>query len=75
MQNSLPKNVSTYLAELVKRVTNYLEEDLVGVYLFGSASYDALEPGQSDLDVQAVVREPLSLQQKQEFISESTTKH
>jgi hypothetical protein len=64
----LPEDVNVYLAELVKRVTDGLGKALVGVYLFGSAGYQAFEPGSSDLDVQAVVKEPLSSEQKQDLV-------
>lgn len=65
MESPLPEEVSTYLNELVERVVEYLGDELVGIYLFGSAGYQAFEPGRSDLDVQAVVREPLSTEKKQ----------
>jgi hypothetical protein len=68
MKSALPEEVRTYLDELVKRVAEYLGDELVGIYLFGSAGYQAFEPGQSDLDVQAVVREPLSIEKKQAIV-------
>jgi hypothetical protein len=54
---------------LVKRLIDHLGDQLVGVYLFGSASYDAFEPGLSDLDVQAIVKTTLSTTEKQAIIS------
>ncbi|KAH7183523.1 streptomycin 3''-adenylyltransferase [Fusarium flagelliforme] len=69
MANNLPHNVQAYLDDLVKRLIDHLGDQLVGVYLFGSASYDAFEPGLSDLDVQAIVKTPLSTQEKQAIIS------
>lgn len=68
MDNKLPEEVETYLEELVTRLTHYLKDQLVGVYLFGSASYDAYEPGLSDLDVQAIVKHPLDTVDKQAVI-------
>ena len=68
MANSLPNNVQAYLDDLVKRLIDHLDEELVGVYLFGSASYDAFEPGLSDLDVQTIVKTPLSTTEKQAII-------
>lgn len=65
MDIPLPEEVTTYLEELVTRVSEYLGDELVGIYLFGSAGYQAFEPGQSDLDVQAVVKVPLSIEKKQ----------
>lgn len=72
MENDLPEEVQDYLRELVKRLTDHLKNQLVGVYLFGSASYDAYEPGLSDLDVQAVVKSPLDTSGKKAIISHLT---
>lgn len=60
MAGKLPADVEKYLDELVKRLLSCLADQILGVYLFGSASNDAYEPGLSDLDVQAVVKSPLS---------------
>ena len=49
-----------YLAELVRRLQNLLGPDLVGVYAGGSWALGAYEQGRSDLDVAAVVGEPLT---------------
>lgn len=68
MENNLPPAETTYLAEIVNRLQEYLGQNLIGVYLFGSAGYSAYEPGLSDLDVQAVVKKPLDLGAKQEII-------
>lgn len=68
MDNNLPQEVEAYLKEMVNRLTGYLKDQLVGIYLFGSASYDAYEPGLSDLDVQAIVRDPLDTVDKQAVI-------
>ncbi|KAH8433131.1 uncharacterized protein LDX57_010765 [Aspergillus melleus] len=69
MENHLPEEVEAYLEEVVKRLIDHLKDQLVGVYLFGSASNDAYEPGLSDLDVQAVVKNPLDTVEKQAVIS------
>ncbi|KAI7092067.1 hypothetical protein KC356_g7 [Hortaea werneckii] len=69
VENDLPAEVESYLAELTKRLVDHFQEQLVGVYLFGSASCKAYEPGVSDLDVQAVVQEPLSDVAKQAIVS------
>src|SRR5690242_14956149 len=68
MDNKLPEEVEAYLEKLVERLTVYLKDQLVGVYLFGSASYDAYEPGLSDLDVQAIVKNQLDTVKKQAVI-------
>ncbi|OQE27734.1 hypothetical protein PENSTE_c004G03645 [Penicillium steckii] len=49
MTNDLPREVEIYNEEPVQHLVDHLKERLVGVYLFGSASYDAYEPGLSDL--------------------------
>ncbi|KAJ4138682.1 hypothetical protein NW768_002536 [Fusarium equiseti] len=69
MENNLPNVVRTYLDDLVKLLIVHLKDQLAGVYLFGSASYGAFEPGFSDLDVQAIVKTPLSTPEKQSIIS------
>lgn len=75
MDSNLPEHVKEYLSELVKRLTDYLKEQLVGVYLFGSASYDAYQPGLSDLDVQAIVKSSLETSEKEAIISRLTQKN
>ncbi|PBK60965.1 hypothetical protein ARMSODRAFT_1065711, partial [Armillaria solidipes] len=47
------------LAKLITALDHTLANCLNAVYLFGSASYGAYEPGISDLDVQAVISSPL----------------
>ncbi|KAK6811211.1 hypothetical protein RU639_013030 [Aspergillus parasiticus] len=69
MDNNLPEEVEAYLEEIVQRLTEYLKGQLVGVYLFGSASYGAYESGLSDLDVQAIVKDQLDTVDKQAIIS------
>ncbi|PIG89617.1 streptomycin 3''-adenylyltransferase [Aspergillus arachidicola] len=69
MDNILPEEVKAYLEEIVQRLTAYLRDQLVGVYLFGSASYGAYESSLSDLDVQAIVKDPLDTVDKQAIIS------
>jgi predicted nucleotidyltransferase len=43
-----------YLAELVRRTSSVLDDQLVGVYLHGSAAMDAFVPSRSDVDVLVV---------------------
>ncbi|KAF5026418.1 hypothetical protein F66182_1483 [Fusarium sp. NRRL 66182] len=69
VENDLPAEVIDYLGEIIKRLDGYLKHQLVGVYLFGSASYGAYEPDLSDLDVQAVVEHPLQTSEKQDIIN------
>ena len=48
-----------YLAELARRMREILGEDLLAVYAGGSYALGAYEHGRSDIDVTAVVAEPL----------------
>ena len=68
----LPNAESAYLEQIVSRLRQQLQGRLVGAYLFGSAAYGSYESGISDLDVQAVVRAPLSNPEHQEIISRLT---
>ncbi|GES61652.1 streptomycin 3''-adenylyltransferase [Aspergillus terreus] len=68
MNKNLPEEVEAYLDEIVQRLAHYLKDQLVGVYLFGSASYGAYESGLSDLDVQAIVKNPLDTVDKEAII-------
>lgn len=51
----LPSSESAYLHDLVGRAHAHLADELVGVWLFGSACRGGYEPGLSDLDVQVMV--------------------
>lgn len=68
MDNSLPQEVQFYLEEVVDRLWDSFKDKLVGVYLFGSASYGAYKPGLSDLNVQAIVKDPLNTADKKTVI-------
>lgn len=72
MEMNLPEAETAYLGEIVRRLREYPGDQLAGVYLFGSAGYEAYEPGLSDLDVQAVVKESLDLAEKQKIIESLT---
>lgn len=65
--DALPAAETAYLDEVVNRLQNSLGSRLVGIYLFGSAGSGEYEPGISDLDVQAVVSESLSVLQREEL--------
>ncbi|HEY3070815.1 MAG TPA: nucleotidyltransferase domain-containing protein [Gaiellaceae bacterium] len=53
------KGERAYLDELTRRLKALLGDELVGVYAGGSYALGGYEPGRSDLDVAAVVREGL----------------
>lgn len=49
-----------YLLQLVHRLHDELKDNLLAVHLFGSAGYSAYQPGISDVDVYAIIHEPIS---------------
>lgn len=52
--------INTVLSEWVDRVKRLLGEKIVGLYLSGSLAYGDFVPERSDIDLQAVVRNPLT---------------
>jgi streptomycin 3"-adenylyltransferase len=56
--------VDAYLRELKARLIQILSDDLVGVYLHGSAAMGAFVPSRSDIDVLAVTKGRLSVPTK-----------
>ncbi len=52
-----PEAQTAYLARTVEVLQRCIGEELIGVYLFGSAAYGGYRPGASDLDLQAVQTE------------------
>jgi hypothetical protein len=53
-------HLAPYLTRLLDTLQQELKDNLLAVYLFGSAGYDAFEPDTSDVDVYAVMHEPIS---------------
>ncbi|KAL4882045.1 hypothetical protein BJY04DRAFT_217738 [Aspergillus karnatakaensis] len=53
------QELNSYLTTLLTTLHSTLQENLLGVYLFGSAAYNAYERGVSDVDVYAVIKDPL----------------
>ncbi|UPK89720.1 hypothetical protein LCI18_000655 [Fusarium solani-melongenae] len=49
-----------YSQQLVDRLHDELKDNLLAVHLFGSAGYSAYQPGISDVDVYAIIHEPIS---------------
>lgn len=58
-----------YLDELVAVLARILGDGLIGVYAGGSWALGGYEPGESDLDVAAVVRAPLSRADKRAVVA------
>lgn len=60
------KNLTSYnhvndvLYDYVKQVNKILGNNIIGVYLFGSLSYNDFNPDRSDIDLLVVVNKPLS---------------
>ncbi|KAB8140385.1 DUF4111 domain-containing protein [Chloroflexia bacterium SDU3-3] len=55
----LPARETEYLRDVRAILRRTLADQLVGVYLFGSAANGSYEPGVSDLDIQAVTHVPV----------------
>lgn len=53
-------HLAPYLMRLLDTLQQELKDNLLAVYLFGSAGYDAYEPDTSDVDVYAVIHKPIS---------------
>lgn len=54
------RDVNEVVAEFAGAVVRELQQNLVGVYLTGSLSYDAFEYRSSDIDFTVIVRRPVS---------------
>jgi hypothetical protein len=54
------KEINEIIGEFKKGIIRSLKQNLVGLYLTGSLSYDDFVPGRSDLDFQVIVKLPLS---------------
>jgi hypothetical protein len=57
------EDVNEILVSITQGASEILGNDLVGLYLTGSLSYDDFNPGRSDIDLVSVVRQPLSKDQ------------
>jgi predicted nucleotidyltransferase len=47
----LSADIEHYIAELVARLSDLLDDRLIGAWLFGSGALGDLDPATSDLDV------------------------
>lgn len=54
------RDINTLLKEWVEGVKRFLGDKVIGLYLAGSLTYGDFVPERSDIDLQAVVRSPLS---------------
>lgn len=55
MQNEKVKQI---ISELSENISKTLGDNLIGLYLFGSLTYDAFNQESSDVDLMAVLKEP-----------------
>jgi hypothetical protein len=63
------EQLRAYLAELTRRMRDQLGDALLGVYAGGSYALGAYEPGRSDVDVTAVVADPLAPDTKRALVA------
>lgn len=52
--------INTFLSDLASGIVDILKEQAVGVYLFGSLTYGDFDPSRSDIDIEVVVRTPIT---------------
>jgi hypothetical protein len=57
-----------YIRVAAERLRDLIGDDLIGVYLLGSGSLGGFDPRTSDIDIAAVVRRPLTQDQKQRIV-------
>lgn len=67
--NKLTKyqNINKILYALSEGIIEILEDEVIGIYLFGSLSYDDFNPKRSDIDLLVVVKKPLSVEKTEEI--------
>jgi hypothetical protein len=56
---AIDAQVKAYVTRVADALREELQDNLTAVYLFGSAGYGAYEQGISDIDVYAIIEEPL----------------
>ena len=60
--------MDTVIDSFVKQSEEILKDNLVGIYLHGSAVMGCFNPAKSDLDLIVVVREPMMDSDKRSFM-------
>ena len=70
---NIPKNLPDleiqYLKELVNILHGNFDDNIIGIYLFGSGSYGGYNPGKSDLDIQVVVKKSLCITERKKLVN------
>lgn len=65
---NVPKDIKVLLNHLISHFRSVLKQNLVGVYLHGSAAMGSFNPVLSDIDIIVVVEKPVSVGQKKAII-------
>ena len=60
-KQTLYPSANDFISDYVAQVSNLLGDNLVGVYLFGSLTYGDFNPKSSDIDLIALVDNPLAI--------------
>jgi predicted nucleotidyltransferase len=55
------------ITAFAKGVLQILEDNLIGVYLFGSLTYDDFNPKRSDIDFMVIVKKPVNIKNAAEL--------
>jgi predicted nucleotidyltransferase len=63
-----PKFVREALSETLSRVHSILEDNLIGIYIYGSLAMGCFNPESSDIDIILVVKKSLSKEQRKKTI-------
>jgi hypothetical protein len=70
---NIPKNLPDleiqYLKELVNILHGHFDDNIIGIYLFGSGSYGGYDHGKSDLDIQVVVKKSLCITERKKLVN------
>lgn len=61
------KSVNDVLNDFVTKVNALLDNNIVGIYLFGSLSYNDFNPKRSDIDLSVVIKTPLSQEEGEQI--------
>ncbi len=72
MQNhniKAPEEITNFLNEIVDNFQKYFADNLVGVYLHGSLAMGCFNPVSSDIDIQVVVKNNLSKEEKENILN------
>lgn len=65
---TVPDDVAAFGSIVAERLASVLGDDLVGAWFIGSIALDGFVPGESDIDIAAMCRRPLALEQRRAVI-------